>query len=347
MLNFPSSPVRGRSYMSRRGVIESTSTSMRVDVACRELVATREIEHHVERRMSRGAGGIQLHGDPGRQDLPVRAQPRGALVEREMLGVHRGEKSLRALERPLARRVAALRKERGHEAVARRHACVQRLHHAPHVFLETAGRRRRDAERMVHGERAQAEECARPRRRHRRSRSWTCSASRGRGSGAGSSPRRAGIRFRIRRRTRRAAPCPVRARARRRPAPPARARSSDAPSTRSTCRRNRARAPQLRWRTLPRVALVVSAAPMMRHGPRPSCRAIARTCCAAGSSAPASVTPTVSQTAAAARSSAAAGTAPHATNSAIATVALPIFLPPAPDPAPLPPVPCPCPCLDQ
>ena len=63
-----------------------------------------------------------------------------------------------------ARREAALRQARGHDAVACRHASVQRLDHAAHVFFHATCGRRRDAERMSSGVGVEAEQACGRRR---------------------------------------------------------------------------------------------------------------------------------------------------------------------------------------
>ena len=101
---------------------------------------------------------IQLHGDAGVENLPPRAEVGGDLVERQHRAVHRGEESLRAVDRAEACRHSRARQYRGGDAIARREAGVQRLHHRAEVLLEARRLRCSDRQRAAGGGRVEAEQ---------------------------------------------------------------------------------------------------------------------------------------------------------------------------------------------
>ena len=150
-----------------------------------------QIEQRVERRMRAGARRIQLHGDAGVDESPS-ALPRSAAtrVERRLLAVHRGEKSLRAVDRRGARGHPGPRQQR-----RERRRCAPpapRAAASPSCRSSPSGPRpptRRSPARGRPPPRRGRAAATRPPPR-RSCRASTCSASRA-GSGAGSSRGRA------------------------------------------------------------------------------------------------------------------------------------------------------------
>ena len=107
-----------------------------LDISGVEAVAAFQIQQRVERRVRRGARGIQLDGDARIEDLPAPAEIGDKGKERGRFTVHGGEEPLRSFDRRTTRGHARLREQRRQHAVARREAGVERLHHRSEVFLE-------------------------------------------------------------------------------------------------------------------------------------------------------------------------------------------------------------------
>ena len=161
MLNLPSRPLAGRSYSRIVGMIASTPTSIASTSSAAKPFAPLQIEQRVERRMGARARRIQLHGDAGVDNLPPRAEiarrPRRATAarcpsRREIPAVLRSRPALAVIPR--------LREQRRDDAVARRQAGMERLHHRAEVFLQAGRLGRGDRERVPGGAGVEAEQRA-------------------------------------------------------------------------------------------------------------------------------------------------------------------------------------------
>ena len=130
-------------------MIGSTSTSIASTSSARESLAPPQIEQRVERRVRAGARRIQLHGDAGVDDLPARAEIGGDVVERRVARCPSRPEIPAARRSPRARGHAAPREQRREHAVARGQARVQRLHHRAEVLFQAGRFRRRDRQRVA------------------------------------------------------------------------------------------------------------------------------------------------------------------------------------------------------